>query len=270
MLTLARRLLLPIFAKINPGDITIKNHYTGDALRLHSFQHKGYWFYGRRREAATMGLFQRLIKPGTVVAEVGGHIGYITQFFAGLAGPSGKVFVFEPGPNNLPYLRANVGSLPCVEIIEAGVGSSSGEATLYMESLTGQNNSFVSQFGGLSANARAAGVHPDVQPVTVEMTTLDAFFEPRDKFPEFIKVDVEGYELAVLQGSTELLETARPMLMVELQANYSDLEDVATTRNYQVFDEALAPYDWSNPQAGNTFWFHRETHADLLGSLIPG
>src|SRR6478735_1296610 len=107
MLKFARRSLLPIFAKVNPGDITIKNHYTGDALHLHSFQHKGYWFYGRRREAATMKLFQRLIQPESVVAEVGGHIGYITQFFATLVGPRGRVYVFEPGPNNLPYLRAN-------------------------------------------------------------------------------------------------------------------------------------------------------------------
>lgn len=44
-----RKTLLPLFERLNPGDITIRNHRTSDRLKLHSFRHKGYWFHGRRR-----------------------------------------------------------------------------------------------------------------------------------------------------------------------------------------------------------------------------
>ena len=149
-----RRVLLPIFARVNPGEVTIRNHYSGHALRLHSFRHKGYWFHGRRREAATMALFPRVIRQGDLVAEVGGHIGYISQYFSQLVGESGHVVVFEPGPNNLPFLRRNTRDLPNVQVVALGVGREPGHADFFIEGLTGQNNSFVANFEGLAVTRR--------------------------------------------------------------------------------------------------------------------
>jgi len=74
-------------------------------FRLNSFRHKGYWYHGKSRELRTMQLFAKLIRPNDTVAEVGGHIGFISMFFAKLVGDNGRVVVFEPGSNNLPYLR---------------------------------------------------------------------------------------------------------------------------------------------------------------------
>ncbi len=70
---LLRRLILPLFARLNPGDITITHHFTGDKVFLHSFKHKGYWFYGKNREKDTMELFRRLIRPADTIIEIGGH-----------------------------------------------------------------------------------------------------------------------------------------------------------------------------------------------------
>lgn len=265
--SLVRKALLPVFSRINPGDIRIRNHHTGDRLRLHSFRHKGYWFHGRRRESATMELFKRLIQPGDRVVEVGGHIGYISQVFAGLVAEQGQVVVFEPGPNNLPYLRQNVGGMSNVTIEPMGVGAVIGSADFYIESLTGQNNSFVPDFDGLSTNADAAGIHPTVKRVLVEVTTLDAYFMGPGLTVNFVKVDVEGFELSVLEGSLGLLRGSRPMLMVEIQANYAEIESLAREAGYDVFDENLEPIDWISPPRGNTFWFHRESHARTLASL---
>jgi predicted methyltransferase len=66
----------------------------------HSFKHYTYWYDGERREQTTMELFAKLINPGDVVVEVGGHIGYIAVYFSHLVGKQGRVVVFEPGPNN--------------------------------------------------------------------------------------------------------------------------------------------------------------------------
>jgi len=51
-----RRALIPLFRWVNPGDITIRHHWTGERITLHSFRHKGYWFHGRTRERDSMAL----------------------------------------------------------------------------------------------------------------------------------------------------------------------------------------------------------------------
>lgn len=262
--TWLRRALVPLFARVNPGDVTIRNAYTRQPLRLHSFRHKGYWYHGRKREAASMALFEKVIRPGDLVVEVGGHIGFITQYFSQLVGASGSVVVFEPGPNNLPYLIRNTKALPNVEIVELGVGSEPGRADFFVESLTGQNNSFVADFEGLAANADAAGVDSGVERISVELTSLDAHFAAQ---PDFIKVDVEGFELPVLQGAERILREGHPVLMVEIQADREAISQLATAHGYEVLGEDLQPFHWDEDFSGNSFWFHRDQHRDLMRNL---
>ena len=104
---LIRPLAMKILKKLD-FDISIKHHWTRRKLKLHLFKHKGYWYHGKRRENASMQLFDRLIHAGDNVVEVGGHIGYISLFFSKLVGNQGGVMVFEPGVNNLPYIRKNI------------------------------------------------------------------------------------------------------------------------------------------------------------------
>ncbi len=99
-----RKGILPLLKFFNPGRVSIRHHYTGKKFSLDAFHHKGYWYHGKKREQATMELFGKLIKPNYTVIEIGGHIGYITNYFSHLV-PNGQVYVFEPGINNLPYLR---------------------------------------------------------------------------------------------------------------------------------------------------------------------
>jgi len=79
-----RRLFLPVLKRLSPGVITIKHHYTKDKMILDFFNHKGYWFYGKKREKGTMSLFADLISEGTTIVEAGGHIGYLSLYFSKL------------------------------------------------------------------------------------------------------------------------------------------------------------------------------------------
>ena len=213
---LLRRLLLPLFARLNPGDITIKHHHTGAPVRLHSFRHKGYWWHGAKREAETMEAFRRVLRPGDTVIEVGAHIGYIALFFSHLVGPRGRVITFEPGENNLPYVRANVARHPNVRLVEKAVGDRAATMKLNIENLTGQNNSLIDHFEGLAANQRAAAVATEVRAVDVEVITLDSFCTAEALRPALLKIDVEGFEHEVLLGAREVLATHRPIVMVEV------------------------------------------------------
>ncbi len=232
-----RRLLLPVFARVNAGDITIRHQHTGDRFRLHSFRHRSYWFYGKRREAETMDAFSRIIRDGDVVLDVGGHIGYVALFFARLVGPAGRVFVFEPGLNNLPYLRQNVNGKPTITLVEKAVGDCNGRGAFYLESLGGQNNSCVKDYACVEANSTAAGLQAfaRVEPVMVDMVTLDSFCLSEGVLPTFIKIDVEGYELEALRGALSVIEKAHPVLMVEIMSPCDDTLHLLQGLGYTAF-----------------------------------
>jgi len=213
-----RSRLLPLFRRFNLGDITIRHHHTGDRIRLHSFRHKGYWFHGRQHQSRSLGLLQALARMGDAVLDVGGHIGYTGVYLAKLVGPTGKVYVFEPGPNNLKYLRQNAAQHLNVEVVAAAASDRAGRQTLYVEDLTGQNNSFIADYGELRKNAAAARVAPRVEAVDVPTVTLDEFCAARRIVPQLVKVDVEGAELNVLEGMRQICLTARPLTLLEVAA----------------------------------------------------
>jgi FkbM family methyltransferase len=262
-----RRALLPVFAIANPGDVTIRHHYTGDPVRLHSFKHKGYWWHGARREMATMALFAELIRTGDVVLDVGSHIGYIALYFARLVGPQGRVFAFEPGPNNLPYIRRNVGSSANVTIVEKALSTRSGTEPLYVESLTGQNNSMLRNFEGLRANERVA-LKADVHEVVVEVTTLDDFARSRDVRPAFVKIDVEGFESEVLEGARETLAATLPRLMVEVQRHHDRVFALLSELGYAMFREDRVRIDRPDGMHLNTFCLHTRADADAIATVM--
>ena len=262
-----RRLFLPLFSKINLGNITINHHFTGEKVLLHSFKHKGYWFHGKNREKDTMRLFKTMIKEKDVVIEVGGHIGYISLYFSSLV-KGGLVYVFEPGPNNLPYIRGNLKSKTNIVIVEKGVGSCNVDLTFYTENLTGQNNSFVKNFSGFEENKKNA-FNPSysISETMVQVVKLDDFILKEGLEPNFIKVDVEGFEFEVIKGMLNTLKNVRPKLMIEIQDNYKQIYDIMNDFGYVMFNDELRIINHPNQISMNTFLLHRQEHLNTLAKL---
>ncbi len=268
---LLRRFLLPLL-KATSFDFCAKHHWVENVqFRLNSFRHKGYWYHGRNREEATMELFRRIICPGDIVVEVGGHIGYISLYFADLVGPSGKVFVFEPGKNNLPYIRTNLkgcmstGHGQRLNLIESAVGDKNGVVTFFEESLTGQNNSIVRDFDGLRANKTLAFVTTEVVARQVSMVSLDDHIEcPRI---DFIKIDIEGFEWFALLGAKRILEDLQPAIMVEIQANRKEIFAALSRVGYVLFTPGRKVITSADELKGNTFCLSRKRHFRLIQQL---
>lgn len=231
-----RKTVLYTMAHSHLGDRTIEHHYTGDRIRVHLFRHKGYWYHGRRRERATMEWFRELIEPGDCVVEAGGHIGYISLYFSQLTGPDGSVHVFEPGGNNLPYVRANAARRSNVSVVDKALGREPGQLTLYVEDLTGQNNSMVRGFAGLEGNQRNA-IKANVTEQIVQVTTIDSYTAELRVSPDFIKIDVEGFEWEVLCGAARVLEEHRPTIMVEVQTHQIEISRFLHGLDYKLYDE---------------------------------
>jgi FkbM family methyltransferase len=257
-----RKIFLPLFSKINLGNIKIKHHYTGDSFLLHSFKHKGYWFHGKKREFETMQLFSKFIKPGHVVFDVGGHIGYTALYFSKLTGSYGKVYVFEPGKNNLYYLEQNVKNKPNIIVVPKGAANIDGKLDFFLENLTGQNNSFVNQYQILKDNANLSNIKPEISRITVDVVKLDTFADSINSYPDFVKIDVEGFELEVLLGMEKILKQKSPILMIEITRNKENIFNLLKDNQYFLFDSNLQKINKFEEISLNTFCFKDIHHID--------
>lgn len=224
-------------------DITIQNPYTGDKLFLNLYRHKGYWYFGRSRERATMEKFRQLIPPGSNVVEIGGHIGFISQYFSMLVGEAGKVIVFEPGSNNLPYTEANVKSKKNIQLVKKAVSDKPGEAIFYEDNITGQNNSLLSDYKNADSVSKTHSEKLEKHKRVVQVTTLDNYLDENGLICDFIKIDIEGFELNALRGMPKTLQKCKS-LMIEVTENQEEVSKILMANQFSIEDEdgnKLAP-----------------------------
>lgn len=149
----------------------------------------------------------RLMDPGEVVVDVGANIGHMTSVMAWRAGQHGKIISVEPHPELFEELRFNVlrwqkmNNVPEIVLKNLALGNRSGSALLHVPQAFRTNRGTASLLES-SAQEYSSEVH------SVDVSTLDALILDIEKIG-VVKIDVEGYELAVLQGSMELLRNGR-------------------------------------------------------------
>lgn len=143
-----------------------------------------------------------VVKKGMTVVEIGANIGYYTLQFAQLVGDNGKVFAFEPEPNNYALLCKNIQKNAYGNIIAVpkAVSNKTGFVELFIcEEHRGDHRLFNSHDGRKS--------------ILIETVTLDDFFlcgEPID----FIKMDIQGSEYWALCGMRECLKRIKKLIVI--------------------------------------------------------
>lgn len=174
-------------------------------------------------EPEMLGLSE-LVGPGSVCIDVGAAAGLYTLPLSQLAGPTGTVHSIEPLPfawpiwNRLLRVRriSNVRFHAVAVAAEPGIADMSVPMGRY-GLVTGR--SFISQqCRGLGSNAEFT--HHISYPVTVD--TLDGMFIGSDMTRlDFVKVDVEGAELHVLQGGEKIIDEFKPTMLIEIEARHT-------------------------------------------------
>ncbi|KQI72559.1 hypothetical protein AN191_05950 [Loktanella sp. 5RATIMAR09] len=221
---LLRSLALPVLRKCDRA-MTMTNPFSGLPFHLRSYAHKGYWFYGRHRERDTMQRLAALTRRGDIVFEVGGHIGYFAQFFAKKVGHRGQVHVFEPGEQNQHFLRRNIARCTQCIHVNAAVSDKIGKALFYEENMGGFMNSLNPDFAQGTGNATTQHSVLKLRQRRVNTTTLDAYATAHNVWPDVLKIDAEGAELAVLVGAATALRSVRS-LMIEVSRNHDEIFDI--------------------------------------------
>lgn len=181
----------------------------------------------------------RILKPGMTVVDAGANIGEISLVAAKAVGPQGSVFSFEPVERIAEHLTDHVrlNGLTQVRIVRRALSNRPGTQPIYLAAEKFHDGSVHDGLGTLYAFAQRSVV---AQEVTI--TTLDAFLaEAGATRLDFVKLDVEGAELAALQGAAASLERFRPHLIIEVQ------QDTARAAGYEAADilRLLEPLGYS-------------------------
>jgi len=189
-----------------------------------------YAAYKAYADHAERQLLRQILVPGAVAVDAGANIGIYSQFLARCVGPAGAVYSFEPAPENFERLCAAARGFSNMYLLQAAVGERSGRSELYLsDTLNVDHRTYLTD-----NSARRV--------VQIEMVALDDYFKPGQRV-DFIKMDLQGYELHALRGAGRVLaDNPAAKLLLELwpyglkQAgtNWVELIDALTSKNMTV------------------------------------
>jgi FkbM family methyltransferase len=136
-------------------------------------------------------------KPGDVVWDAGAYSGATTCLLAAMVGPTGKVYAFEPDDLNFAYLTKNIAHHGITNVIPVrkALSGTTGTTTFFMD-------------GTMASGIRDFVVYSDSKHnKEVPTISMEDACKELGCVPAYIKMDIEGAELAFLQGAKEFLKT---------------------------------------------------------------
>jgi FkbM family methyltransferase len=150
-----------------------------------------YTLFKQRQDRQEIELLTKLVKPGSVVADIGANIGFYAQVLAKLCGTTGGVHCFEPDSENFRHLETATGKLENVVINHKAVAANSGKLKIYLSK---------------ELNVDHRTYEPEEYDSTAEIDAiaLDDYFEPGTRV-DVIKMDIQGFEMQAIQGMKRVL-----------------------------------------------------------------
>lgn len=179
-----------------------------------------YFRYKRKKDKHHLELIQRILKPGSIVIDIGANIGFFTKFLSACVGGKGHVYAFEPDKTNFHHLENEVKGLTNITPVQKAVSAASGTLTLYTSDL-------------LNVDHRTYEPENYSGKYSVEKTSVDDFVNGRFKV-DFIKMDIQGFEMEALRGMEKTLVTNQHIILFTELWPFG-LEKAGSS-GFQVFD----------------------------------
>jgi len=175
-------------------------------------------------------IFNNIPRKRTMI-DIGANIGIFARPSAELFE---RVICFEPVFKNFEVLQKNLENYDNVELHNLGLGDKDQIVTFELQTLKCGHTKQVEEFVP----------NPEFEKHTGELTTLDQFdFQSVD----WIKIDVEGFENAVLEGSRDTIQRNRPWLLLE--------DNGQREQHRQWLNDLCGPYTASSVKSKtNTIW----------------
>ena len=186
-------------------------------VALRPFTHASIWWKKQHLEPGISRLVSKIAKEldnqndQGCFFDVGANVG-LYSWEVRKVSPHRKILAFEPDPENIKLLEKtlNGANFENVEICKCALSNQLAEISFFQDTLTsatgcvgGKDKPWIEQYLKSSANE-----------IQVRTETLDSVVR-QDRTPSLIKIDVEGHEIEVLQGSRNTLTKAKPLLIIE-------------------------------------------------------
>ncbi|MDQ6606150.1 MAG: FkbM family methyltransferase [Actinomycetota bacterium] len=234
-----------------------QGHAGGIALDMRylpiSHAHFGSLAFGNLESSVQEAMLRHLGKGG-VFYDIGANLGFFSLLGAHLAGVSdGWVYAFEAAPDNASAIRSNaeLNGLANIVVIDKAVSAHGGRGRLQI--VDDQSWSKLEEYGD----------HPNTeQVIEVELVAIDDLLAVGElRPPTLVKIDVEGAEIAVLEGMRATIERHRPAIVCELHGTHHEFAEAMTAHGYRVINlEGTIPVTEEGASA----------HALALPPLDPG
>jgi FkbM family methyltransferase len=210
-----------------------------------------YWLAMSRVDPMLYRMAEEIVKPGSVVWDVGANVGLFSFCAAALSGKAGRVLAIEPDfwlahLINRSSQQLEVGHYNCspVEVLCASISDSNRISKLAIAKRARASSYLIEAAG--SSEARGARY---IQPtVSLTLDFLLEYFPP----PSVLKIDAETHEVGVLKGAERLLREVRPTIWCEVSAQNSDeLTMLLHDAKYKLYGAQVEPH-----QPIDRAWFH--------------
>lgn len=151
-------------------------------------------------------MIENLFSDGDTFFDIGANIGWYSINIA-FANRKSRIYSFEPIPHTYNYIKKNLSlnSTPNISTYNFGLSNKAGIFDFYYYS-SGSGNASLENLSGRN----------DVQVVRCELKTLDSFILEEKTKVDFIKCDVEGAELLVFEGASNVIDRDKPVIFSEI------------------------------------------------------
>ncbi len=186
-------------------------------------------------------------KEGDIVWDVGAHAGATAYFLSRMVGPSGRVYAFEPDESNYGYLLKNIEMHRATNIIpiKKALSGSTGRTTFNMD-------------GTMSAGIHEFLVYSGSDTLTsVETITIEDACNELGNIPHYVKMDIEGAEVAAVEGSAKFLERHNIRFAIE---SYHRLGETYTHTLLDALFPKIGYKVQSGPYCGQSVHLGRKKH----------
>lgn len=204
--------------------------------------------YAWGRENMNLSWFEKNVKPGMCIYDVGANRGQISLYFARKVGQNGLVVSFEPVPDVYKLLAANVKLNGLTHVVThcAAAADHDGFMTFEFDPV-------------YSTQGKLGECEPEYKVATakelkVKSIAIDGVVEFGTRPPDLMKIDVEGGAALVLKGAEKIIAKYRPKIYCELHGpeEKAAIKKMAETYKYRISDisgREIENYDLSKEQA---------------------
>jgi FkbM family methyltransferase len=205
-------------------------------------------------EPRTSALFEKILHPGDTYVDVGAHVGYHALLARHLVGAAGRIYAIDPQPYNCGKILANAELNGFANIVVIAAAASDSEGFVDLKNQSSRDRARLTLTG--------PGINDGALTFVVPKVTLAWLFK-KYQFDrvELLKIDVEGFEHAVLQGAGNAIGIVKNLILEVLPDENMDsaraIEQILRAGGFRMSDVEGVEWWPGRPCVENNVWARR-------------